>query len=93
MKACVSGFGLDTDFASMLLDNPVNGVQPESRALALRFGGEEWLEDAPLNFGRNARAVVTDFDQDVIGLGRCADPQVARPFIASMALTIRLVQI
>jgi len=57
----------------MLSDDAVDGVQPESRAFALRLGGEERLEDASLNFGRNARAVIADFDQDVIGLGRCAN--------------------
>src|SRR5262245_40922464 len=61
----------------MLLDNPVDGVQPQSGTLALRLGGKERLEDAPLNFWRNAGAVISDFDQDVIGLGRRANPQVA----------------
>src|SRR5215813_7884823 len=61
----------------MLLDNPVNGVQPQSRAFALRLGGEEGFEDASLNFGRNAGTVIADFDQDVIWLGRRANPQVA----------------
>src|SRR5262245_58550536 len=61
----------------MLLDNPVDGVQPQSGALALRLGGEEGFEDATLNFWRNAGAVIADFDENVIWLGRRANPQVA----------------
>src|SRR5215510_4116981 len=68
---------METDLAVMLSDNPVDGVQPQPGAFALRLGGEERLEDASLNIGRNAGAVVVDFDQNVIRLDRRANPQVA----------------
>ena len=93
LKASVARFGVETDFALMLLDNPVDGVQPQSSAFTLRLGGEERFEDASLNFGRNAGAVIVDFDQDVIGLGCVRTHRLPWPFIASIALTIRLVQI
>src|SRR5262249_21027377 len=63
----------------MLSDNPIDGVQPEPGAFALRLGGEERLENASLNIGGNPGAVVVDFDQNVIRLDRCTNPQLAVP--------------
>src|SRR5688500_17020001 len=49
--------------AVALRDDAVRGVEPESRALADPLGGEERLEDALADVGRDARAVVTDLDE------------------------------
>ena len=47
-------------------NNVVGGVQTESGTLARRLCGIERLEDSLLDAGRNARAIVDDFDYNVI---------------------------
>ncbi len=50
-----------------LLDHAVDRGQPETGALAHRFGGEERLEDLGQGFGRDARPIVSHLQQGKLG--------------------------
>src|SRR3954451_5792587 len=60
-----AGLGVNLDRAAMLFhDDVVAHRQPESRAFARRFGGEERIEHLLLYFGRDAGAVVANANFD-----------------------------
>ena len=48
----------------MFLENVVRNVETQPRANARRFGRKERFKNALLNFFRNARTIVRDFDDD-----------------------------
>src|SRR5262249_31710017 len=77
LKAGFAGLRLEADFPVVFSDDAVDRVQPQSGAFALRFRGEKGVEDAPLDFRRNARPVVNDLDQNVVRFGRGMNPQVS----------------
>jgi hypothetical protein len=62
-EAGVAGLGADAEVAAVLADDAHGVVEAEAEALAGRLGGEERLEDAVLQLGRNAGAGVPDFHQ------------------------------
>jgi len=62
LKACIAGFGHYANVAVMITYDAGDGIESQARAFANLFCGKERLEDARLNFGGNARAVVADFD-------------------------------
>jgi hypothetical protein len=51
--------------AAVVLDDPQGDGQAEARALAHLLGGEERVEDAPLDLGRHPAAVVDDLELDI----------------------------
>ena len=60
---------VDIDEAAGLLDDAVDGGEPESGALAHLFGREERLEYLVDDRCRDAGAGIDDFDQHVVGRG------------------------
>src|SRR3954470_17121020 len=48
----------------MLLNDPVYGGEPQTRAFADLFGGEKWFEDVVKGRGVNTRAGVRDGQRD-----------------------------
>src|SRR5438309_12124912 len=67
---------LDPDVSSALLDDSINGDEPDTGTLrALR--GEEWLENVRLGFGVHAGAGVVDREHVVLaGLHRIVETRV-----------------
>src|SRR5262245_28533287 len=63
------GRRLEVDPAPMLLNNAVTDAQPQTYALAERFGREERIEDLVANGRIDAVAVVDDVNLD--GAGKC----------------------
>ena len=55
--------GVDRDLPAALLDDPVDGREPQAGALALLLRREEGLEDARLRLGVHAGAGVDDREQ------------------------------
>ena len=63
LEASCSGFGIDADFALMFVgDDIMADIEAQTSALALRFGGEKGVEDFALNFRRDPRSIIFDFD-------------------------------
>ena len=62
-----AGHGFEADCAVMIAHDAKNDVQAKAGAFADRFCGEERLEDAALNFRRDARAVVYEFHEHRAG--------------------------
>ena len=60
-----AGFAVDPDGTAGLLDDAVHRRQPESRAFAGIFGGEEGLEQMAHYLLRHADAGVAHFQLDV----------------------------
>src|ERR1700741_1769315 len=58
------GHALAGEAASVLLHDAVGNGKPEPRALAHLLGGEERLEDAGHDLGRDAGAVVLELHDD-----------------------------
>src|SRR5207249_5490380 len=70
--------GFKFNFAAMTVaDYAVADDQAKAGAGADGLCGEEWLEHARLDLGRNAGAVVHDFDDDLIVFTRSADTDLA----------------
>ena len=106
VAAITGADGLETQFAPastpperpfVAAHDPLYDIESQSGAFAHRLGGEEWIEDATLHFGRNTGAVVADLDEDPVGLNAGPYQQHfgltgGRFSIASKALSMRLVQ-
>jgi hypothetical protein len=56
--------GFNAQLSVMFVDNGVGDMQSQSCALTRRFGGEERLEDALLDFGGDTLAVILDLNGD-----------------------------
>ncbi len=66
------------NFTSMTVaDDAVPDHQAKAGAGADGFRGEEWLEHACLNVGRNAGAIVHNFDDELIVFQRSANTDFA----------------
>jgi len=63
--------------APVLLHNPLNSVEAESRAFPDSLGCEERLEDMRQYIRRNSRAAVFDFNHNAIVVGICTNPEFA----------------
>ena len=85
--------GVDGELATVSLDDDApRDVEAEAGALADILGREEGLERAGCDLRRHARAAVPDLDDDGVAVDRVVTRSVPEPSIASMALSIRLVQ-
>ena len=62
-----AGNGFEANCAVMIAHDAKNDVQAKAGTLTDRFCGEERLEDAALNFRRDAWAVVYEFHKDGAG--------------------------
>ena len=70
--------GVDMDPAIGLLDDAIDGRQPQPRALADRLGGEEGFENLGEGLGGNARAIVGHFNQGAALRRRGGEAQLDR---------------
>src|ERR1041385_5280747 len=78
-KSCFTGAGFKFNFAPMTVaDDAVADDQAKAGAGAAGLGGEKWLEHVRPDLGRNAGAVVHDFDDDWIVFQRSADTDSKR---------------
>ncbi len=73
-EAALCRLPIHGDEAAGLLDDAIDGGQPQTRALAHRLGGEEGIEDLALNLLGHADAGVGDFDADISPGGMMAVP-------------------
>src|SRR5215472_12230897 len=64
-----SGLGFDSHLATMLLDDAINRIQPESRPVSDRLGGEKRLENAVSDLRRYSGAIVPNLNQNAVKLG------------------------
>ena len=65
-----AGCTVELDESAMLLDDAADDAEPEASPAGFALGGEERLEDAPLELGSYARPVVLDGDaHEHAGLG------------------------
>ena len=58
LKTGVARLGFKSDISVMFADDARNSIQTQTRAFVDTFGRVKRLENARLDFGRNARAVV-----------------------------------
>src|SRR5713226_9657502 len=79
-RGAASGLALDRNLAAMLLHDPVHDGKAQAGAHADRLGGEERIEDARSNLGRDAGAVIGHFErQPLLRDALRAHPDVAVP--------------
>ena len=79
-KAGFPGARLKLDFTTVTVSNDaVADDQAQAGARANRFGGEERLEDAGLDFRRNAGPIIDDFHHQLIPFDEGADADLAGP--------------
>jgi hypothetical protein len=63
-----TGTGLDADVALMGAHDALHDIQAQARSLSHWLGSEKRLENAVPDFGGDARAVISEFHEDVVGL-------------------------
>ena len=64
LKAVLTGFAFHPNAPTMRLDDQSAKGQPQTAAAFLRRTGDECLEQAALNFDRDARTIVTHANQE-----------------------------
>lgn len=74
LKGGAARFGGDVDGAAMFFDNDVvSDVEAEAGTAAGTFGGEEGVEYLGLDFGRDAGALVFDFNDNFVAFATGAN--------------------
>src|SRR5580765_8145032 len=92
LKASVTGLGMHLYATAMFLYDPLHGIESQASSITDTLGSKERLKNARLHLWGNARPIVADLNHDTLVLAIGPHAEFARPPIASIALSMMLVQ-